>query len=170
VGDAFLRFDFVFGVAVGDGVGETFLCFGEAVGDGLGVAFFVERFRCLRGGGVGVAKIFLIFVPNDSSAAFVASVTPKNSAESKSSPTNLRPAMDRKALKTCLSKCHSERSRGISDLILTARFEAARDVSTSVDMTLGEFLENCFVEANPALEIFERKILVRRMRATIRQR
>ena len=88
VGDAFLRF--VFAVAVGDGLGETFLCFGEAVGDGLGVGFFVERFRCLRGGGVGVAKIFLIFVPNDSSAAFVASVTPKNSAESESSPTNLR--------------------------------------------------------------------------------
>ena len=88
VGDAFLRFDFVFGV--GDGVGETFLCFGEAVGDAVGVGFSVARFRCLRGGGVGVAKIFLIFVPNDSSAAFVASVTPKNSAESKSGPTNLR--------------------------------------------------------------------------------
>ena len=34
----------------------------------------------------------------------------------------------------------------------------------------GELLKNCFVEANSALEIFERKILVRRMRATIRQR
>jgi hypothetical protein len=46
------------------------LCFGEFVGDGLGVGFFVERFRCLRGTGVGLAKIFLIFVPNDCSAAF----------------------------------------------------------------------------------------------------
>ena len=101
MGDAFLRFDFVFGVAVGDGVGETFLCFGEAVGDGLGVGFFVERFRCLRGGGVGVAKIFLIFVPNDSSAAFVASVTPKNSAESKSGPTNLRDTAAPEAAKHC---------------------------------------------------------------------
>ena len=78
MGDAFLRFDFV--VAVGDGVGETFLCFGEAVGDGLGVGFFVERFRCLCGGGVGVAKIFLIFVPNDSSAAFVAWTVPNSIA------------------------------------------------------------------------------------------
>ena len=67
-----MRFDFVFGVTVGDGVGEVFLCLGEAVGDGLGVAFFAERFLCFRGAGVGVAKIFLIFEPNDSSAAFVA--------------------------------------------------------------------------------------------------
>jgi hypothetical protein len=58
------------GVGLGDGVGETFLCFGEFVGDGLGVGFFVEGFRCLRGTGVGLARIFLIFVPNDSSAEF----------------------------------------------------------------------------------------------------
>jgi hypothetical protein len=87
VGDAVLRFDFVFGVAVGDGVGETFLCFGDAVGDGLGVGFFVERFLCLRGAGVGVAKIFLIFVPNDSSA-FAVSIAPNNSAKNERSPTN----------------------------------------------------------------------------------
>ena len=71
VGDAFLRFDFVFDVGLGDGVGEAFFGFGEAVGDGVGVAFFDERFRCLRFG-VGVAaasKAFLIFVPKDSSAA-----------------------------------------------------------------------------------------------------
>jgi len=69
-GDLFLRFRFVSGVGLGDGVGEIFFRFGEAVGEGLGVAFFTERFRCLRVGlGVGVgAKIFLIFVPNDSSA------------------------------------------------------------------------------------------------------
>jgi hypothetical protein len=70
VGDAFLRFDFAFDVGLGDGVGEAFFCFGEASGDGLGVDFFTERFRCFRAGvGVGVgSKIFLIFVPNDSSA------------------------------------------------------------------------------------------------------
>jgi hypothetical protein len=87
VEDAFLRFDFV--VAVGDGVGETFLCFGEAVGDGLGVGFFVERFRCLRGGGVGVAKIFLIFVPNDSSAAFVLWTAPNKIAAIRSHFMNM---------------------------------------------------------------------------------
>lgn len=72
MGEPLLRFDFVFGVAVGDGVGEVFLCLGVAVGDGLGVAFFAERFLCFRGAGVGVAKIFLIVVPNDSSAALTA--------------------------------------------------------------------------------------------------
>ncbi len=87
------------GVGVGDEVGEIFLCFGEAVGDGLGVVFFAERFRCLRvGAGVGVAKTFLIFVPNDSSTAFVALVTPKNSAEIKNNPANLRAAMDRQCV------------------------------------------------------------------------
>src|SRR5206468_11065190 len=81
VGDAFLRFDFAFDVGLGDGVGEAFLRFGKAVGDGVGVAFFAELFRCLRAGvGVG-SRIFLIFVPNDSSAAFAASITPNNSAK-----------------------------------------------------------------------------------------
>jgi hypothetical protein len=84
VGEPLLRFDFVFGVAVGDGVGETFLCFGEGVGDGLGVAFFPELFLCLRFGvGVGVAKIFLIFVPNDSSAAFGVTIKPRQIAPSR---------------------------------------------------------------------------------------
>ncbi|HWN65664.1 MAG TPA: hypothetical protein VNN24_08250, partial [Candidatus Binatus sp.] len=70
VGDLFFRFDFVSGEGLADGAGEIFF-FGEAVGDGLGVDFPVERFRCFRDGvGVGVgSKIFLIFVPNDSSAA-----------------------------------------------------------------------------------------------------
>jgi len=77
VGDAFLRFDFVFGVGLGDGVGEAFSCSGEVVGDGLGVDFFGVRFRCFRAGvGVG-ARIFLIFVPNDSSALPEATIVPK---------------------------------------------------------------------------------------------
>src|SRR5882724_5043485 len=92
VGDFFLCFR---GVGLGDGVGETFLCFGEAVGDGppsslcealragLGVGFFVKRFRCLRGGGVGVAKIFLIFVPNDSSAVPGVTIAPKQNVTSR---------------------------------------------------------------------------------------
>ena len=77
VGDLFLRFDFVSGVGLADGAGEIFF-FGEEVGDGLGVDFPVARFRCFRAGvGVGVAsKTFLIFVPNDSSAASGAAVVP----------------------------------------------------------------------------------------------
>ena len=84
MGDAFLRFDFV--AAVGEGLGEVFFRFGEAVGDGLGVDFFDERFRCLSvGAGVGVgAKIFLIFVPNESSAEFAALTAPKKIAKIRS--------------------------------------------------------------------------------------
>jgi hypothetical protein len=82
VGDLFLRFRFVSGVGLGDGVGEVSFRFCEAVGDGLGVDSFAERFRCFRVGvGVGVAsKIFLIFVPNDSSAASAAPTVPNNIA------------------------------------------------------------------------------------------
>jgi hypothetical protein len=69
VGDAFLRFDLPFGVR--DGVGDAFFRFAEVVGDGVGDAFFAELFRCFRvalGVGLG-ARIFWIFLPNDSSAA-----------------------------------------------------------------------------------------------------
>ncbi len=74
-------FDLVFSVGLGDGVGEVFLRLGEAVGD----AFLVERFRCLRvAAGVGVgARIFLIFVPNDSSAAPGVTIAPKQIVASK---------------------------------------------------------------------------------------
>ena len=99
VGDACLRFDFAFGVtmgdgvgetlfslgvAVGDGVGEAFFGFGEAVGGGLGVLFFVARLRCFRGVGVGVgSKTLLIFVPNDSSAALAVGIAVKQTATNK---------------------------------------------------------------------------------------
>jgi hypothetical protein len=83
VGDAFLRFDFAFDVGLGDGVGEAFLRFGKAVGDGVGVAFFAELFRCLRAGvGVG-SRIFLIFVPNDSSAESAPRIVPNKIARIK---------------------------------------------------------------------------------------
>ena len=77
-----MRLDFVFGVGLGDGVGEACLCFGEAEGDGLGVDFFAERFRCFRTGvGVGVgSRIFLIFVPNDSAALPGVTIIPKQIA------------------------------------------------------------------------------------------
>ena len=82
VGDDFLCVDFVFGVGLGDGVGEVFFLFGEAVGEGLGSDFFTGRFRCFRVGvGVGVgSKIFLIFAPNDSSAARGLVTAPKRIA------------------------------------------------------------------------------------------
>ena len=83
VGNDFLRFAFVFGVGMGDGVGEIFLRPGETAGDGVGVVFFAERFRCFRVGvGVGVgSKIFLIFAPNDSSAARGLVTAPKKNAQ-----------------------------------------------------------------------------------------
>jgi hypothetical protein len=81
-GEAFFRFPFVSGVALGDGVGEVFFRFGEAVGDGVGVDFLAGRFRCFRAGvGVGVVvRNFLIFVPNGSSALLGATFIPKQIA------------------------------------------------------------------------------------------
>ena len=86
VGDARLRFDLDFGVGLGDGVGETFFRFGVAVGDGPGVVFFAERVLCFRcGDGVGVgSRIFLIFAPNDSSAAPGVTIAPTQIAASRS--------------------------------------------------------------------------------------
>jgi hypothetical protein len=83
VADAFLRLDFSFGVAPEDGVGEAFFLLGDAVGDALVAGFSVGCFRCFRVGvGVGVgSKIFLIFVPNDSSAAPGAAIAPKKIAQ-----------------------------------------------------------------------------------------
>ncbi len=74
VGLAFFRFDLLIGV----GVSVALFRRGEAVGDGVAVGSFAEAFRCLRAGlGVGVgARIFLIFLPNDSSAAGLASTAP----------------------------------------------------------------------------------------------
>jgi len=65
---------------VGVGVGVAFFRRGEAVGDGVGVAFFADGFRCLWAGlGVGVgARIFLILLPNDSSAAGVVEALDKS--------------------------------------------------------------------------------------------
>ena len=64
-----MRFDLLFGVGDGDGLGEAFFGFGEVSGDGVGVAFF---FRCLRVGVGDGSKTFLIFVPSDSWAALAA--------------------------------------------------------------------------------------------------
>ena len=72
-----MRFDLVLGVAVGDGLGEAFFRFGEVSGDGVGVGFF---FRCLRVGVGDGSKAFLIFVPNDSSAARAAFGAPNRIA------------------------------------------------------------------------------------------
>ena len=78
-GLGFLRFDLLFGEGLGEGVGDAFFCFGEVSGDGVGEAFF---FRCLRVGVGAGSKTFLIFVPNDSSAASAAEA-PNKSAPSK---------------------------------------------------------------------------------------
>ncbi len=70
------------GDSVGVGVGDVFLRFDlllVGLGDGVGEAFF---FRCLRVGVGAGSKTFLIFVPNDSSAASAAEA-PNKSAPSK---------------------------------------------------------------------------------------
>src|SRR6266487_1988414 len=111
VADAFFRFDLAFGVELGEGVGEIFF-FREAVGDGLGVDFFAVRFRCFRVGlGVGVAsKTFLIFAPNDSSAASVPRTVANNVAIIKSPRSNILVAGDKISARVreeslCLGEC-----------------------------------------------------------------
>jgi hypothetical protein len=176
VGDIFLRRDFAFDVGLGDEVGEAFLRFGKAVGDGVGVAFFAELFRCLRAGvGVG-SRIFLIFVPNDSSAASetqivlnrIAAITNHWSIVlefvGRFCETANRAASDTDALQyttpsvtllwSLLVAGNNQRPTTVvipseveeSLIFILTRIRGARDVSTSVDMTLCELLENGFVK------------------------
>ncbi len=84
VGESFFFFDFDFGLALGSGVGEAFLCFGDGEAEGVGLFFAAGCVRCFRAGeGVGVAKIFLIFSPNDSSAFIFCAPTPKPISKSR---------------------------------------------------------------------------------------
>ena len=74
----FFDFDFNLGLALGSGVGDAFLCLGDGDGVGVGLFFAAEWVRCFRAGvGVGVAKNFWIFLPNDSSALIVCAPAPK---------------------------------------------------------------------------------------------
>ena len=148
-----MRFDLLFGV--GDGVGEDFFRFAEGVDDGVGVGFFVECFRCLRlGVGLGSdSRTFLIFEPNDSSAERAASTAPNKI-------TRIRNHF--------ISRCCSVRCP-------QRRFESSRSAGCAEDSArysrLGrrELLKDCFIQTNAALEIFERKILVRGVCAAIGQ-
>src|SRR6266446_3534543 len=99
------------GDTLGEGVGEIFF-FGEAAGDGLDVDFFAVRFRCFRVGlGVGVAsKTFLIFVPNDSSAASAPRTEANNVATIKNTRSSILVAGDKISARVreeslCLGEC-----------------------------------------------------------------
>ena len=56
------------GVSLGSGVGEAFLCLGDELGEGVGLSFGAVCFRFRAGVGVGETKNFWIFSPNDSAA------------------------------------------------------------------------------------------------------
>ena len=146
-----MRFDLLFGV--GDGVGEAFFDFGEAVGVGVGVGCFVECFRCL---------------------AEVATSTAPNKI------TRIRSHF---IIRRCSVRCPQRRiefssSAGCAED--SARY-VDRSAARSADrmpagptdkmsvLRLRELLQDCFVQANSAFEIFERKIFVRRMCAAIGQ-
>ena len=163
VGDAFFRFDF----GVGDGVGEAFFRFGEAVGDGVGVGFFAECFRCLRVGlGVGVGwKIFLIFEPNDSSAAYEVEAL-NESTRIKKQWIIFFKVIDavRRSVKRQLRRLTQTPYRLPFSAVNRARNQNWMRCSR---LRRRDFLEDGFVEANSAFEIFERKIFVRRVRAAI---
>ena len=154
VGVVFLRFDLLLGVAVGDGFGEAFFRFGEVSGDGVGVGFF---FRCLRVGVGDGSKTFLIFVPNDSSAARAAYGAPNRIAI-------IRSHFMIEAARSWV-ECPPPQRR-IERAIRVGCAETTH--KTAFDhKSLRELLKDGFIETNAALEIFERKIFVRRVCAAI---
>lgn len=166
-----LRF-FFFGEALGEdsgeGVGEAFFFFGEdealgsafSAGVGVGAVFFLGNgdfsgdavgfgegdlsavaffFVCLRGVGVGVgAKIFLSLLPNDSSAR-PRSATPTRLAIRKRSPA----------------------------ILLARRMPLDSLGGGRLRLLLRQLVQDSFVQANAGVHVFEREILIGRMRAAI---
>ena len=171
-----MRFDLLLGV--GDGVGEAF--FRLAVGDGVGVAFFDENFRCLRDGvGLGSgSRTLLIFVPNDSSAEGAASTAPNKITRIRSHFITRRCSVrcpQRRFESSSSAGCPENsvrystwRSAGSPQRIrpVADRMPAGSTDKMSV-LRLRQLLQNRFVETDPTFEVFEGKILVRRMRAAI---
>ena len=168
------------GDGVCDGVGlAVVFFFGDGdfsgVADGFGVADFSAAdffFRCLRGVGVGVgAKIFLSLVPNDSSAgartekpvsiAQTISIIRSSRIESR----NLAQALIARARKAQIGagppSCRRENA--------TLRLHGLRAGRLQYRLFFRQLGEHGLIQTNPAFEIFEREILVRRMGAAIGQ-
>ena len=166
------------GVWVGVGLAAIFF-FGDGDFSGVAVGFGVGDFSavdfffgCLRGVGVGVgAKIFLSLVPNDSSAG-ARTAKPVSMAQtisiirsSRIESRNLAQALIARARKAQIGagtpSCRRENA--------TLRLHGLRAGRLQYRLFFRQLGQHCFVEANPTLEIFERKILVRRMGAAIGQ-
>ena|GEM_PF-1317688 len=168
--------------AEGVGLGDAFCFFaGEGVGDFSGVArglgdgdfsvvsfLTVELLRCFRGAGVGVgAKIFLSLLPNDSSAGARTAkfVTITRPARTPSPMANAR--------RLAVIPSAVEEPRGASSDILrgpSTSLRSARDDTQLQRLFLRQLGQHGFVQANAALQILEREIFIRRMRAAIGQR
>ena len=172
-----MRFDLLFDVAVGDGLGEAFFCFGKLSGAGVGVDFF---FRCLRLGVGDGSETFLIFVPSDSSAGRAASMAPNKITRIRSHFITRCCSVrcpQRRIESSQLVGCAEDSARYSPGSKSAGRMPAARTGSRLRQgatacrempvLRLRELLKNRFVQANAGLEIFERKIFVRRVSAAI---
>ena len=166
------------GVWVGVGLAAIFF-FGDGDFSGVAVGFGVGDFSavdfffgCLRGVGVGVgAKIFLSLVPNDSSAvtrmakpvsiAQTISIIRSHRIESR----NLAQALIARARKAQIGagtpSCRRENA--------TLRLHGLRAGRLQYRLFFRQLGEHGLIQTNPAFEIFEREILVRRMGAAIGQ-
>jgi len=160
------------GLGVGVGVGETFFRLGwgvssssplgagvifalrllfvldEALGLGDGVGLFFLRFgRRWLGVGVGVAKNFLIFSPNDGSSAGASGAGKRRNQPSRATES---------ALVRLIRRGLTPWERRIERKLALLRAPS-------------QFLQDGLVHLDPGFEILERKILVRRMRPAIGQ-
>ena len=96
--------------------------------------------------GVGVERAFLIFSPRVCSSARAGAMT-----------NNAR-----------MTKMAKRIMRLTTDVTLTSSAAAVKVVLRYAQLC-GQLLQHCFVNADSSIEIFKRKIFVRRMRATIGQ-
>lgn len=140
--------DSFFGFADALGEGEARFFFAEALGEGDADFFFDVDFRflCGVGVGVGVERTFLIFSPKVSSAGCAGALTSNAS----------------------VTKMVKRIMRLTTHVTLTSSAPAVK-VVLRYALLCGQLLQYRFVNADSSIEIFQREIFVRRMRAAIGQ-
>lgn len=165
------------GVLLGSGVGEeSSFAFADALGEGEACFFFEAlgdadfffdvdfRFLCGVDVGVGVEKAFLIFSPRVSSAPRAGAIT-SNAKATKMAKRIMRITTDVTLTSSAPAGKVVLRRAGLLR-VLGARKRAS---PLRYAQLCRQFFEHRFVNANSSVEIFQWKILVRRVRPTVGQ-
>ena len=166
------------GVLFGSGVGEeSSFAFADALGEGEACFFFAEapgdadfffdvdfRFLCGVDVGVGVEKTFLILSPRVSSAARAGAIT-SNAKATKMAKRIIRITIDVTLTSSAPAGKVVLRRAGLVRVLGARKRASPRRYA----QLCRQFSEHRLVNANSSVEIFQWKILIRRVRPTVGQ-